>query len=474
MKILCQVVDTIKLHLYLPDILDNKSYVEYVKFVDTLKSLKSEAQMLHHHNNDMRFVNYSIGGTQFRVMATTFQGFSVTIKNNDLTISFKTVNIDKNVIDNPDSDRFNHTHNPIVKIEFRASFLARVGHKNALDYTIDFIRKYILSDFTIKISEIHLATDIQGYNFTELDYYRFKTRKRNNVKHTSDETIDNIYYMGRKFTGLTFGSGDEMLRIYDKTEEIRKYPDKAFIRDFAWIHNTDYDRNERVWRIEIQYRRAKLKTLYSEKEGLLDGYSSILNSLPDLWGRALDIVEHKSLSDEHCLDMIRGYKIDKFGNCEFLTKKAITMRYYRAETSDLWKMLKIWNGFEPQVTNVYNAPKTGAFQWVSNSIKSLLSTLLKYSGDLTPKALENAFIRANDETLEKKGYTLIDNAYINTLHYVANVKKFIDRHGVYLPLSKVLELNLGAYVREVSINMFDNKYSKDRVLHLNRALQRVS
>lgn len=283
-----------------------------------------------------------------------------------------------------------------------------------------------------------------------------------------------MYYTGRKFTGLTFGSGDEMLRIYDKTEEIRKYPDKAFIRDFAWIHNPDYDRNERVWRIEIQYRRAKLKTLYTEKEGLLDGYSSILNSLPDLWGRALDTVEHKNLSDEHCLDLIRGYKLDKYGNCELLKSDTVRKRYQRAETSDLWKLLKTWNGYEPQITDVYKAPKTGAFQWVSNSIKSFLSTLLKYSGDLTPKALEDAFIRANEETIEKNGYSIIDNAYINALNYVANVKQFMDRNGVYIPLSKVLELNLGAYVREVTINMFDNKYSEQRVLHLNRALQRAS
>ncbi|SFV58210.1 hypothetical protein MNB_SM-7-1313 [hydrothermal vent metagenome] len=472
MKILSQVVDTIKLHLYLPDVLDIKSYSEYVKFVDTLKSLKSEAQMIHHSNNDMRFVNHSIGGAQFRVMATTFQGFSVTIKNNDLTISFKTVNIKKNDASS-DKEIFTHTHNPIIKIEFRASFLARFGHKSALDYTIDFMKKFILSDFTIKISEIHLATDIQGYNFTELDYFRFKTRKRNNVKHTSDEQIDNIYYTGRKFTGLTFGSGDEMLRIYDKTEEIRKYPDKAFIREFAWRHNPDYDLDERVWRIEIQYRRSKLKTLYTKKEGLLDGYSNILNSLPDLWGRALEIVEHKDLSDKHCIEMITGYAQDKNGY-HLITKEAIKKRYQRAETSDLWNMLKTWHCSIPESVDVYKAPKTGAFQWVSNSIKSLLSTLLKYAGDLTPKILEDAFIRANDETREKNGYTLIDNAYINTLNYIANVKQFMDRNGVYIPLSKVLEVNLGAYVREVTINLFDNKYSEQRVLHLNRALQRVS
>jgi hypothetical protein len=474
-RVLSQIVDTIKLHIYHVEEIDKTDYQRYMNFVDKMKELKKEAQMVHHSNNDMRYVNETIAGNKFRVMATTFQGFSVSLKNNDFTISFKTVDLSKQDAElNDVKTRFNHTHSPIMKVEFRASFLARVGHKSALDFVLKFIKKYVLCDFNVKISEIHLATDVQGYNFTELDYYRFKTRKRNNVKHTSDADIDNIYYTGRKFTGLTFGSGDEMLRIYDKTEEIRKYPDKAFIRDFAWSNNPNYAPNERVWRIEIQYRRAKLKTIYTEKEGLLDGYSNILNSLSDLWGRALEVVEHKDLSDNHCLEMIKGYKTNKDGSLSLISNDAIRQRYLRAETSDFWEFLKVWKNTVPKETNVYKAPKTGAFQWVSNSIKSLFSTLLKYAGDLTPSEIEGAFVRANAETIDKKGITLIDNAYVNTMDYVANVKKFINRNGVYIPLSKTLELNLASYVHEITLCLFDNKYSDERVTYLNKSLERIA
>ena len=474
LRILSQIVDTIKLHVYHVEEIDKTDYNNYMKQVEVLKELKKEAQLVHHSNNDMRYVNYTVAGNKFRVMATTFQGFSVTLKNNDFTISFKTVDLSHQDALNDGKKRFNHTHSPIMKIEFRASFLARVGHKSALDFVLDFVKKYIIVDFNVKISEIHLATDIQGYNFTELDYYRFKTRKRNNVKHTAVNDIDNIYYAGRKFTGLTFGSGDEMLRIYDKTEEIRKFPDKAFIRDFAWINHPDYVRDERVWRIEIQYRRAKLKTLYTDKEGLLDGYSNILNSLPELWGRALEKVEHKNLSDKHCLEMITGYKTLGDGSLSLISNDAIQKRYRRAETSDLWEFLNVWNNFVPKETNVYKAPKTGAFQWVSNSIKSLLSTLLKYSGDLTPAELESAFVRSNEETFVKKGITLIDNAYANTMDYVANVKKFINRNGVHIPLPKTLELNLASYVHEITLNLFDDRYSNERVTYLNKSLERIA
>ena len=475
MKILGQIVDTVKLHIYLSETIDRADYKNYLTFVDGLKEQKKEAQLVHHTNNDMRYVNHTIAGNKFRVMATTFQGFSVTLKNNDVTISFKTVDINQNdIVKEAPKKRVNHTHSPIAKIEFRASFLARVGHISAMNYALDMFTKYILSSYDVKISEIHLATDIQGYNFTELDFFRFKTRKRTNVKHIDDSNIDNVYYAGRKFTGLSFGRGDEMLRIYDKTEEIRKFPDKAFVKDFVWKNNLDYIEDDRVWRIEIQYRRAKLKTLYTNKSGLLDGYQNILDSLPDLWGRALDVVEHKDMSDEHCLDMIRGYHITKDGDYKLIENEAIRKRYYRAETSDLWNSLRTWSNYVPKEVNVHKAPKTSAFQWVSNSIKSLFSTLLKFSGDLTPEALESAFARSDNEIFKKKGITLVDNAYANTMDYLGNIKKFMDRHGVYIPYSKHLDIHLPEYVKEITRGAFDGRFDMCRVEYLNRSLARMA
>ena len=202
----------------------------------------------------MRFINTRIGTAQFRVMATTFRGFSVTLRNQDVSISFKTVKMQSSLKTNKSSTQMNQTHTPIIKVEFRSSFLARLGHVGAMQYVNELITSYILKEYLIKVSEIHLATDIQGYDFTELDYYRFKTLKRNNIKHVEDNS-SSIYYTGRNFTGFTFGSGDEMLRIYNKTVEISKNPDKAFIKHFAWSNSPDYNPDSTVWRIEIQYRQ---------------------------------------------------------------------------------------------------------------------------------------------------------------------------------------------------------------------------
>ncbi len=471
---LCQIVDTVKLHYYHLDEMQLSDYMDYVKTVDSFISMKDEAQKLHHSNNDMRFVDTKIGSDKFRVMATTFRGFSVTLRNQDVSISFKTVKMQSSIkrdVKNP--TKYNQTKTPVIKAEFRASFLARVGHVSAMKYVNELIAKWILKDYLIKVSELHLATDIQGYDFGELDYYRFKTLKRNNIKHIEEQN-SSVYYTGRKFTGFTFGSGDEMLRIYDKTVEIQKNPDKAFIKHLAWQHNDNYCPDSKVWRIEIQYRREKLKTIYTDSEGLLDGFQNVINSIPDLWGRALEKVEHKDMKDEHCLDMLRGYTTNKEGQTSVMTQEAVTKRYQRAETSYLWLSLVEWNGYIPSETNVDKAPKTSAFQWVSNSIKSLFTTLLRHSGELSPKNLEMAFTRANDEIVEDKQITLIDNAYANTMDYVANAKTYEKRNGVLYPVDKLLENNLSAYVQEVTIGLFGDKYKHERVTYLNKSLARIA
>lgn len=470
---LCQIVDTVKLHYYHVEDMDFNDYESFTKCVNEFIALKHDAQEIHNSNNDLRFVNTKIGSDKFRVMATTFRGFAVTLRNQDVSLSFKSVKMQSKIDDNNKPKRKNsHTTTPVIKAEFRASFLARVGHVAAMRYVNQLIEKWILKEFNIKISEIHLATDVQGYNFTELDYFRFKTLKRNNVKHV-DNSNSSIYYSGRKFTGFTFGSGDEMLRIYDKTIEIQKNPDKAFIKHLAWVNNENYCADSKVWRIEIQYRREKLKTIYTDKEGLLDGFEHVINSIPDLWGRALKVVEHKDMSDEHCLEMMRGYSIKNDGSIAFLNNEMIKKRYQRADTSYFWESLFVWDGFVPSETNINKAPKTSAFQWVSNSIKSVLTTLLRYAGELSPRVLESAFVRADEEIRLDKNITLIDNAYANTMDYLSNAKDYQERNGFLYPVNKLLEVNLSAYVQEITIGLFGSKYDEHRVTYLNKSLQRL-
>lgn len=489
--VLSQIVDTLKLHFYHGESTTAQSLIDYAKKISLLGDLKDDAYAVKNSNNEMRFVNHTLGGDRFRVMATTVKGFSVTLENQDVSISFKCVS-QKTEKDYPEKFDFNSLvdtqKQPVIRVEFRASFLARVGHKNAIDYVLRLVRREFFSSYLIKVSEIHLATDIQGYNFHELDRQRFRTRKKTSTAHDSDRGTDGFYYFGKKFTGFSFGSGDDMIRIYNKSFEIQQNPDKAFIKMFAWEQNPDYNPNKEVWRIEAQYRRAKLKTMYDDDNGLLDGFENVLKAIPSLWRRALDSFTLIDLKESTVLEHFLGYVRSPLGHKMPLESNTVSMRIKRADVHPLWSHIASWNFTIGSVINVLTAPVTGSFQWVSNSIKSLLSTLLKHSGDLSPKIIEDAFIRADEESIKDKQLCLVDNAVNNTLDYLGACVRYSlstgENNTVERDTFSTLQKNLSTYVREVTNSLFDMSfhnetsglydYTASRSKILNKSFQRFT
>lgn len=456
--VLAQIVDTLKLHYYHGESTTTRNLIDYAKKINELKELKDEAYSIKSSNNDLRYIDTYLSGNKFRVMATTVSGFSVTIQNLDLSISFKTIN-SKVEGDYPENYDFNRIvdvrKQPVIRVEFRASFLARVGHENAIEYVQSLIRKNFFVSALIKVSEIHLATDIQGYNFHELDRQRFRTRKKTAVMHDQERENSSFYYFGKKFTGFSFGGGDDMIRIYNKSHEIAQNPDKAFIKRFAWEKNPNYDETKEVWRIEIQYRRAKLKTMYDETSGLLDGFENVINAIPSLWKRALDSFTLIDLSSSKCMEHFLGHDVD----FKPIEQNTVRMRIQRANIHPLWGFISSWHFSIGSKIKILTAPVTGAFQWVGNSVKAFLSTLLKHYGDLSPALIEEAFNRVNDELIEDKGLNLVDNAVNNTLDYLGAVKRYALATGenglVERDTFTTLQKNLAVYVREASLGAFD-------------------
>lgn len=484
--VLGQIVDTLKLHFYHGEATTTKNLIDYFRKISALGDLKDEAYAIKNANNEMRFVSHYLGGDRFRVMATTVKGFSVTLENQDVSISFKAPfqKTEKDFGEDFDLNAVTDTKKqPVIRVEFRASFLARVGHKNAIDYVLRLIRREFIASYQIKVSEIHLATDIQGYNFHELDRQRFRTRKKSSEGHDKERDTNGFYYFGKKFTGFSFGSGSDMVRVYNKTVEITKNPDKAFIKMFVWEHNPNYNPDREVWRIEAQYRREKLKTMYDDDNGLLDGFENVLNAIPSLWRRALDSFTLIDLSEKMALEHFLGRSHDVNGFPIPLEQNTVSMRIKRADVHPLWVAISSWNFSIGTKIKVLSAPVTGAFQWVSNSIKSLFSTLLKYAGDLTPEILEDAFLRADEETFKDKGLRLIDNAVNNTLDYLGHCVRYANMTGennlVERDLHSTLSINLPMYVREITKNLFDvfgthDEYALSRARILNKSLARVA
>lgn len=447
-KVISQHIDTLKTHYYIAKTIEDKSFHDYLKIVDSLISLKKEAQEVKNNYGNERSVNYQFGDERFNVMATAISGFSVVMKNNDVSIALRKT---KNKIN----------HSPVIKVEFRAEYLARKGYKKCIALVNSFVSTYLLEDFKIKISEIHLATDLQGYNFSHLDFYRMKTRSRNPELHEEDTDYGKSSAFGsaRIFSGFTYGGGDYRLRLYDKTLEINKFKNKAFAKTLLWEHKPDYNPSVKVWRIEIQIRRAKLKKLVNFENSTMDDYDNILGAIPDLWKKALTDYTIKAVSDDDIFSILRGYRLLKNGTQKILTKNSMYATFKRAEGLPFWEDIKSWNDYQgKQINTAFKIPQS-AKEYVSNSIKSVFSTMGRHYGAIDAQTLVKAFKEANEDNILNKGVSLIEDSIVKQLDYFEKVDFLIDNGVCSVPSYKDLEQSIYNTVYNASENIYDVAYS---------------
>jgi hypothetical protein len=392
-------------------------------------------------------------------MSTSISGFSVVIKNNDVSIALRKT---KNKV-NP---------SPIIKVEFRAEFLARKGYKQAIKIVNKFIQDHFITDYKIKIPEIHLACDIQGYNFTPLDFFKMKTRYRNRVAY-NEETVEaktSLYGGITSFTGMTFGSGEYHFRIYNKTKEITKYKDKSFAKHHLWNHKDNYNPDSTVWRIEIQYRRSKLKRIANSENSNLDNYENILNAIPDLWSKALNDFEIKNINERDSYALLTGYRTLKNGTKKLLTKNAIYGIFKRSDSLPFWDDLKKWNGHDPKpIFTAFKEPKQGHISYVSNSIKSLYSTVAKYYGSISTKTLIQAFKDSDQLNIENKQISLIEDTLNKQIDWFEKIDYLKNNGVVTVPEYKHLQDNIYQTVFELDTRLKNIAYTQD---FKNRLLER--
>jgi hypothetical protein len=149
-----------------------------------------------------------------------------------------------------------------------------------------------------RVSEVHLTADFVGTDIkaTDLDnrehwialarkdsvYDAIKVRK-GDLEPEPDELAFDRHYTNRRFSGLNIGSGDIMLRIYDKVAELKRSraTNKQQVFSEIWGVKT-YDAQP-VTRVEYQIRRPKLR-LFSDQDGnRIDTVFDLVNSLKSLW-----------------------------------------------------------------------------------------------------------------------------------------------------------------------------------------------
>lgn len=412
-KIINQMVDTLKIQFYPSQNLSDKDINSYNIFIDDSKELKKEAMLLKNDNKDMRYIKTQIDNKSFNVMASVGgTGFSVHLKNNDVDIMLAKI-----------SDKSN---NPIIKVEFRSEYLSRNGYVKCLNQVQKTIR-FILPLYTIKVSELHLATDIQGYNFTKLDVERIKCRNR--LKTGYEDVIKSQFSQGSKFNSMSFGKDDLMLRIYNKTTQINQVPHAGYVKETRWIPNGLYDEDLDVWRIEIQFRRKHLKTLIG-KDGVIDGFAVVLNNIPDLWAYGCSRFVHHDLSRQQCLDMITQDTLHH-GKLIPLTTYTINKRYQRAGISQLWDSISTFNNFKSEDISKLKESKKPEVQYLVNCFKGVVSCTTKLlRGDFNSDVLAEIITKADEESLNKKGLSILNSAKLKAVDYMNDTKKVYRDYGV--------------------------------------------
>lgn len=402
-----QNVDTLKYHLYPSLMITSKDITFYNLLIDKLLGIKTQSQTNRNQNKSVAQFQHDFKGFSFQVSPSTVRGFSVTIQNADVTIHLKKITITCD-------------QNPFCKVEFRSSFLQRHGYLGAVQQINKFLKENIISAFQIKISEIHLQCDVQGYTFSVLDFHRIKSRSRNN-RYYNDESssTDSFYQNGRKFQGFMRGGGDYLMRVYNKTKEIQKFPNKGFIQTL-WKMNPCYDETKEVFRIEFQLRREKLKNMVINDE-VLDGFEVILNNLNNIWGRCLDDFSLRDLDDDKTIQIMLG---KNFKTSDCLSFETVKTWFRRSEVHPLWDTIKTFNGHvKTDVIETFKKPFTTDFLYVHNAFKAFLSTTLSHYGDILPSTICDAMNKVEEYTQNKHDLTVVQDIYSKRLDRFNRLEK---------------------------------------------------
>lgn len=140
------------------------------------------------------------------------------------------------------------THLPSVRIIIEPIAIAEHGLGEAIHRAQMITAKFCDTERST-VSRLDLATDFHGWvpNFDEL-HCNFHSRYKKEKPIFDGSYLETFY----------LGGGNLMLRIYDKSREISKFPEKSYVRA-KWEQSSAFHPDETVFRVEYQARRGLLK-----------------------------------------------------------------------------------------------------------------------------------------------------------------------------------------------------------------------
>lgn len=177
------------------------------------------------------------GGLSFNLQRTGAGKYNYVLKSGDITLMFSNHKADAPF--------------PNCRIEIGSVSCWEPGWEYIFYRLCSWLKIYGASIKQEKISEFHITADLLDVDFTETGFDdRFQWITRSNKWKVEGEFDDSNY--------IAFGKGDMMLRVYDKTAEIKRNGAKSAIFHSIWrkqINRTP----EHVTRIEYQMRRPVFK-----------------------------------------------------------------------------------------------------------------------------------------------------------------------------------------------------------------------
>lgn len=244
-KPLMSFVDTLHLGFYLSEI---KLTEDDFKRLDEAKRVARESGV-----NDPGLFEFQ--GKWFKVTSNK-KLYGYVLYNDDVTVKI--------------SRKLSNGAYPEMFVEFRSRFLLG-GLKDAYHLLKEWVEKWAVIS-SEKVSRVDLTTDFQGDIISDLNLDNIVRRSKKWSSHFDFKS--STHGLGRRITGHDFGSGDIMLRIYDKTLEIED-KGKQYVK--AEWEKCGWDKISMVSRIEFQLRRGFLK------EFKVETVDDLMLKAPDIW-----------------------------------------------------------------------------------------------------------------------------------------------------------------------------------------------
>ncbi|MBF0359210.1 MAG: hypothetical protein HQL70_11445 [Magnetococcales bacterium] len=179
-----------------------------------------------------------------------------------------------------------------LKIEVSPQAIRRIGPKK-IQAELNKLAAQVLKDFKPAGIAIHLAVDVQGWEFPENFETRFITHARVKRKHTGIAAMRNYGTVDISNFAVIYGNtetytvglaGSLQVCIYRKDIQANR-DDKVEYHQRSWIEQSgeSFDKEKPVWRIELRFHHSVIREIAEGMKKEIESFEQVIAYLTDIW-----------------------------------------------------------------------------------------------------------------------------------------------------------------------------------------------